>query len=509
MGIIRRSVAAIHGFGGSPGSSPSSPGFAQNGASTREGDPPHSANSKTSRAQSSDKSGPSENPEAKKMSSMSPKSFRFLLTSSTSTPRNRSRRTKDVFGRLSSTNKHDSAAESSLNAESVETENYSGEEPVHHSAQPSPELSSRTAAIHARTLAAAEAESRRKANELEAASTSIDLESSHPGSGSTFSAENSLDIPDGGIQVQLPDRPNDNGYRGRKSSALSPGSPSTQDVGLSEFWMIDHAAITLGKTIGHSSFGMVNEGRLNGTKVAVKTIKRDEKKENDDDIDAFKKEAELNCKLRHPNVVLFMGICVQPKEVCIVTELMARGNVHDLLVSPIKGKSVKLSWSRRLQWAIDTAQGMAYLHSLNPVMIHRDLKTTNLLVDRGMNVKICDFGLSRFQAEDKIMSAVGTVQFAAPEVLRHEKYTEKADLFSYGTVLWELFTRRTIFDGLPQILVYKSVVDGDMPPVGNGCDPRYAQLVRECWQLDASKRPSFRECLDRLTVLADELEDEL
>lgn len=519
MGIIRRSVAAIggsktsaHGFGSSPGSSPTvdTRGFHHSGSS-RGGEPssPRSLKTKPSQPNSGDNSGQPENLEAKKTSSLSPKSIRFLLqTASSSTPRNRTRRTKDVFGRLSSASRNENTAESSLNTDDVATPTASSDGPVHHSAQLAPEISSRTAAIHARTMAAAEAESVKKPSHPDAGRANSDMTSSTAGSGMNLSVANSLDIPDGRIQAQLPDRPNDSGYRGRKSSAISGGSASGQDVGLSEFWMIDHAAITLGKTIGHSSFGMVNEGRLNGTKVAVKTIKRDEKKENGDDIDAFKKEAELNCKLRHPNVVLFMGICVQPTEVCIVTELMARGNVHDLLVTPIKGKSVKLSWSLRLQWAIDTAQGMAYLHSLNPVMIHRDLKTTNLLVDRGMNVKICDFGLSRFQAEDKIMSAVGTVQFAAPEVLRHEMYTEKADLFSYGTVLWELFTRRTIFDGLPQILVYKSVVDGDMPPVGNGCDPRYAQLVRDCWLLDASKRPSFRDCLDRLTLMADEMSEE-
>jgi serine/threonine protein kinase len=270
--------------------------------------------------------------------------------------------------------------------------------------------------------------------------------------------------------------------------------------------MIDHSAISLGKTIGHSSFGIVQEGRLNGTKVAVKTIKRDPKNKKGEDIEAFKKEAELNCKLRHPNVVLFMGICVQETEVCIVTELMARGNVRDLLVGPIQGKAVKLDWSLRLQWGVDTAQGMAYLHSLNPPMIHRDLKTTNLLVDRGMNCRIADFGLSRFQTDDKIMSAVGTVQFAAPEVLRHEKYTEKADLFSYGTVLWELYTRRGIFKGMPQIEVYKAVIGGSMPEVPPDCDPRFAMLIKDCWQLDPRKRPSFRSVLDRLAPLCDEMD---
>lgn len=413
----------------------------------------------------------------KSHSSLSPKNFRLLL----GTPRSKPRKTRDVTS---------TDIEKRKSGDDPYSETYA---PTHHTADTAPGLSSAAAAIQARTMEAAAAELER----LEMRATS------------RKSSNDTVEGPP--AEISLPDRPECTKSPQQHSqdcaSNFTGPSPagSMESVQLSENWMIDHSAITLGKTIGHSSFGRVNEGRLNGTKVAVKTISRDPKNKKGDDIEAFKKEAELNCKLRHPNVVLFMGICVQPTEVCIVTELMARGNVHDLLVTPIKGKSVKLEWSLRLQWAIDTAQGMAYLHSLNPPMIHRDLKTTNLLVDRGMNVKICDFGLSRFQAEDKIMSAVGTVQFAAPEVLRHEKYTEKADLFSYGTVLWELHTRKTIFQGLPQISVYKSVVDGDMPEVGDSCDPRYAQLVKDCWQLQASQRPSFREVLDRLAPLSEEL----
>lgn len=168
------------------------------------------------------------------------------------------------------------------------------------------------------------------------------------------------------------------------------------------------------------------------------------------------------------DTLLLVGICIQePSFVCIVTEYLERGTVRDLLLS----KS-RLEWNVRLNWALDTATGMAYLHSLEPCIIHRDLKTTNLLVDRGFNVKICDFGLSRFMSKDSVMSAVGTVQFAAPEVcfvfllscvyteqyekvLKHERYTEKADVFSFGTVLWELCTRERVFRGVPQIDVYK------------------------------------------------------
>lgn len=268
-------------------------------------------------------------------------------------------------------------------------------------------------------------------------------------------------------------------------------------------WLIQYDEVTLGKTIGHSSFGTVNEGRLNGTRVAVKTIKRGVGKDANasnsiESIENFKKEARLNSKLRHPNIVLFMGVCVEPAHVCIVTELMERGNVRDLLVGPPGGKPVKLDWSMRLSWAMDTAMGVAYLHSRSPPMIHRDLKTTNLLVDRGMNVKICDFGLSRFQAADNVMSAVGTVQFAAPEVLKHEKYTELADVFSFGTVMWELYTRQRVFKGVPQIEVYKAVIQGSMPIIPKTVNSTFAALLRDCWALSATARPSFREILSRL-----------
>jgi tRNA A-37 threonylcarbamoyl transferase component Bud32 len=441
-------------------------------------------------------------------SAVSPRSLRNFVTAAVAmSPRLGPKPSKDVFSKNFSNDAASDAGESSSGERLAPV--------IHHTAEMRTPKSRNTAAIEARTIAAAAAAEAAVANTAFSATLSGER-----GEAATDDDEG-LDVA-GGMLATLPDRREvARAARTRKDAsaaksftALSDSSlrkqlTSSDPFGLSQHWMIDRSAITLGKTIGHSSFGMVNEGRLNGTKVAVKTISRDPKNKKGDDIEAFKKEAALNCKLRHPNVVLFMGICVQEREVCIVTELMARGNVRDLLVGPVQGKSVKLEWSVRLQWGVDTAQGMAYLHSLNPPMIHRDLKTTNLLVDRGMNCRIADFGLSRFQADDKIMSAVGTVQFAAPEVLRHEKYTEKADLFSFGTVLWELYTRKRIFKNMPQIEVYKAVIGGHMPAVPGDCDERYAKLIRNCWHLDPSKRPSFREVLDRLGPLGDELDSDI
>lgn len=365
-------------------------------------------------------------------------------------------------------------------------------EVVHHSVTLRSALSPAMRAIEARTFAAS-------------AAVESPIDNEFGGSGSE--SRDGLASPQ-----SLPDRPERKrtirsvtSFLYRKNSSGGSGSAAS-NVDLSEHWLIDLSDIVLGRTIGHSSFGTVNQGMFNGTKVAVKTIHYDASPDSQNNLTAIRREAELNCKLRHPNIVLFMGICIQPSKVSIVTELMARGNVRDLLLRKDKAGFARLDWNLRQQWALDTARGMAYLHSLDPPIIHRDLKTTNLLVDRGMNVKICDFGLSRFRSE-KMMSSVGTIHFSAPEVLRSDLYNEKADLFSFGTVMWELYTRKCVFDGLPQIEVFQKVMSGEMPPVDDNCDERYRLLMLECWSVDIKTRPSFREVTERLSVLVGDADD--
>lgn len=356
----------------------------------------------------------------------------------------------------------------------------------HHSVTRRPPLSPAMRAIEARTFAASQGVEN-STNDTSGRSNSSLNESS---SGRT----------------SLPDRPlrkrtmrSVSSFLSRRNSSLGTGG-SASSGDLTEHWLIDFDDISLGRTIGHSSFGTVNQGMFNGTKVAVKTIHCDSAPNSQNSLLAIRREAELNCKLRHPNIVLFMGICIQPTKVAIVTELMSRGNVRDLLIREVNGELSPLAWNLRQQWALDVARGMAYLHSLNPPIIHRDLKTTNLLVDRGMNVKICDFGLSRFRSK-KLMSSVGTVHFAAPEVLRSDLYNEKADLFSFGTVMWELYSRKCVFQGLAQIEVFQRVMSGEMPRVDDECDTRYRELMEQCWSINMDSRPSFREVTDRLSML--------
>ncbi|KAG6512983.1 hypothetical protein ZIOFF_031127 [Zingiber officinale] len=176
-------------------------------------------------------------------------------------------------------------------------------------------------------------------------------------------------------------------------------------------------------------------------------------------------------RLRHPNILLFMGAVTSPNCLCIVTEFLPRGSLYRLL----QRSTTRLDWRKRILMALDivSAKGMNYLHRCNPPIVHRDLKSSNLLVDKNWTVKVAllphhwgsfltsnsyisysiiclylkqvgDFGLSRLKHETYLTtkSGKGTPQWMAPEVLRNEPSDEKSDVYGYGVILWELATEK-------------------------------------------------------------------
>ncbi|KAJ6768513.1 SERINE/THREONINE-PROTEIN KINASE TNNI3K-RELATED [Salix koriyanagi] len=141
--------------------------------------------------------------------------------------------------------------------------------------------------------------------------------------------------------------------------------------------------LTVGEQIGQGSCGTVYHALWYGSDVAVKVFSKQEY--SDDIILAFRQEVSLMKRLRHPNVLLFMGAVTSPQRLCIVTEFLPRGSLFRLL----QRSTTKLDWRRRVHMALDIARGMNYLHHCNPPIIHRDLKSSNLLVDKNWTVKVC------------------------------------------------------------------------------------------------------------------------
>ncbi|XP_030962846.1 serine/threonine-protein kinase CTR1-like isoform X3 [Quercus lobata] len=236
------------------------------------------------------------------------------------------------------------------------------------------------------------------------------------------------------------------------------------------------------------SFGVVHHADWRGSDVAVKILMGQDF--HTEHFKEFLGEVAIMKRLHHPNIVLFMGAVTQPPNLSIVTEYLSRGSLYNLLRMP--ATRVILDERRRLNMAYDVAKGMNYLHQLKPPIVHRDLKSPNLLVDASYTV--CDFGLSRLKANTFLSSktAAGTPEWMAPEVLRNEPSNEKSDVYSFGVILWELVTLQQPWRDLnPPQVVAAVGFKGERLDIPNTVNHEVAALIEACWASEPRKRPSF------------------
>ncbi|XP_056163409.1 leucine-rich repeat receptor protein kinase HPCA1-like isoform X3 [Syzygium oleosum] len=264
--------------------------------------------------------------------------------------------------------------------------------------------------------------------------------------------------------------------------------------------------------IGSGGYGKVYRGTLpTGTLVAIKRAQQGSMQGGTE----FKNEIELLSRVHHKNLVSLVGFCFEQGEQLLVYEFLPNGTLKESL----SGKSgIRLDWARRLKVAVGAARGLAYLHELaNPPIIHRDIKSTNILLDDHLNAKVADFGLSKPMRDGErghvTTQVKGTMGYLDPEYYMTQQLTEKSDVYSFGVLMLELLTaRRPIERGRYIVREVRVVMDKDKdfynlqgildPAIGLGTSlkglERFVELAMRCVEDSGPDRPSMGDVLKEI-----------
>uniref|UniRef100_A0AAV1UXH0 Protein kinase domain-containing protein n=1 Tax=Peronospora matthiolae TaxID=2874970 RepID=A0AAV1UXH0_9STRA len=265
---------------------------------------------------------------------------------------------------------------------------------------------------------------------------------------------------------------------------------------------IPYASLYFTRVLSKGAFGEVWLAQLENRQVAVKRI-LNEKKNDEREIECFGAEIKLMASFSHPKIVEFVGVSWSSmQDVCAVTEYMSKGDLYGFL----KRRQGQLNWrDHKIYLAEDVADALGYLHGLSPKVIHRDLKSKNILLDDSFRAKLSDFGISRERSvEDTMTAGVGTIYWTAPEVLMGKKYTEKADIFSFGIVMSELDMHAVPYSDkrdnagkkLQGMKIVQMVIRRNLRPTFSPeCPPLVKELVDRCLDSDPDVRPGAMELL--------------
>ncbi|KAI3870644.1 hypothetical protein MKX03_012401 [Papaver bracteatum] len=287
-----------------------------------------------------------------------------------------------------------------------------------------------------------------------------------------------------------------------------------------EEWEIDPSKLLIKTVIARGTFGTVHRGVYDGQDVAVKLLDwGEEGHRTEAEITslraAFSQEVAVWHKLDHPNVTKFIGAMMGHAELniqtdsgqigmpsnicCVVVEYLAGGALKTYL---IKNRRRKLAFKVVVQLALDLARGLSYLHSQK--VVHRDVKTENMLLDKTRTVKIADFGVARVEAQNPndMTGETGTLGYMAPEVLNGNPYNRKCDVYSFGICLWEIYCCDMPYPDLSFSEVTSAVVRQNLrPEIPRCCPSSIANVMKRCWDANPDKRPEMDEVVSLLEAI--------
>ncbi|KAI4343762.1 hypothetical protein L6164_011071 [Bauhinia variegata] len=285
-------------------------------------------------------------------------------------------------------------------------------------------------------------------------------------------------------------------------------------------WEIDPSKLIVKSVIARGTFGTVHRGVYDAQDVAVKLLDwGEEGHRTEGEIaslrSAFIQEVAVWQKLNHPNVTKFIGAIMGSTELqvqtdsglismpssvcCVVVEYLAGGSLKSYL---IKNRRRKLAFKVVIQLALDLARGLSYLHSQK--IVHRDVKTENMLLDKSRTVKIADFGVARVEASNPndMTGETGTLGYMAPEVLNGNPYNRKCDVYSLGICLWEIYCCDMPYPDLSFAEITSAVVRQNLrPDIPRCCPSSLANVMKRCWDANPDKRPEMDEVVSMLEAI--------
>ena len=262
---------------------------------------------------------------------------------------------------------------------------------------------------------------------------------------------------------------------------------------------ISYSSLGLGKKIGQGGFSEIYESQWLGIPVAVKVIF--DPNITEALMEEFNNEIEKLFILRHPYIVQLYGITDREKsqKLAVITELAPKGSLFDYLHKNPKTKNnLSLDFKNKITKQLICT--MAYIHSRG--YVHRDLKTQNILLDKNLDMKMCDFGLTKLKSELNSGSGqfAGTPCYMAPEIFDRKFYDDKVDVFAFGTVIWEIYTQKIPYANCDAMEIKQKVTKGEELYCSSIVPKQIANLIQKCRAVKASDRPTFEQ-IEKMNIL--------
>lgn len=263
---------------------------------------------------------------------------------------------------------------------------------------------------------------------------------------------------------------------------------------------IDWNTLAVGEKITSGSSADLYRGTYNGLDVCIKIL-RSVHLNSPSEVE-FLQQALMLRRVKHENILTFYGTCTRHKKYLgTITEYMPGGDLYGF----IHEQNDVLDLFLILRIAISISKGMEYLHQHN--IIHRDLKTANILMGDNHVVKIADFGVARLGSQEGQMTAeTGTYRWMAPEIINHKPYDHKADVFSFAIILWELITLKVPYDNMTPLQAALGVRQGLRLEIPASVHPGLSKLTEQCWDEDPDIRPVFTEIIIQLEDILQQIQ---